>query len=1250
MLHRWGIASRVGALLSRRSLPLSLQQKKFILFTLLFFLVVSVLTNTYFLLFTEWHGECEWTPGLHPDFRGSLWSQLGGGLEESGTLAQSARERFTRGQQLATAGGDILGVSPLDDDLRWLDSDVARSVIERRTASGGSASSGSSSSSGSGSGSVHQQDALIYFFNSIMIGTAVIHLASMAHGVQVTVVLFVIGMIVAIFMEGLNLYSTFGVFGSSYQMWLGIDPHLLLFTMLPTLLAGDAMSIDTSVAKDVAGQCFYLASVGVVLSALIVAGFLMMYLDWSFLLSLTTGSILCATDPVAVVALLKELGASPVLTVQIQGESLLNDGTAIVLYTVAYEMLSGQEYDVADIALFLVKTAMMAIALGVLLGYFFFTWLRASCNRFNHHADVIQILLTFCAAYWSFVIAEGMLKMSGVLATVGSSLVLAHYMWPHIVSVHSMHNFWHTVETIGNILIFLLGGGLCGAAMVHIPPVNYLHLIVLYIFLTFVRGAFLFASMPVLKWLSPEKKPVSWEDAMVMCWGGLRGAVGLALAMQVNNGRARNSKGVPQITEEDARLVLFFVSGIAFLTTCINAMTAPRLVQYLGITQAPATQLRLMKKFNEQLVNLSVSEGNPQIVTEGIQHMLHEIEHHFSEDNSNKSGKVRETSVQIIEEHEASSFSNERVMANFRAAEERYDAFTEEEKLRSHEKLKDDILINKPGQFGKGVMNEVCDFLKEWPGFDVEMAIVVDRTFLNLVRGHYTKLMQSHDLRPGSNEALLLETSIRVGLSAVRGDLVDFPHVLKHAGEGEGDDDDSGQLFGQARRSLHDTSDEDHIVHEENTPFANFVEGQTFAYSMIAVIISGCLFVAVEEAVGKSGSPTVWLVIEIIFTVIFIVEFVLRIVHYRSLYWQDPWNTLDFSLTMISVLAVAVSIHHNGEEHANSRMLSLSRVFRVLRLLRIVKKFHVWLSSDQDIDPALDIQMSKIAIFRSFAFSHLQAQKDLMRYFSGNDIIDEQDEVEVGRCLLQSQTHVYSAWAEIISVQQSMGSELLDSVQNLREKKDITEGLKDFVETALADGAIGAKHAESILHTLHHQISNCLRNIHMATDGIVSKEGHHIITADDHHYHGNPEEGTESAVHGNGKGAQANGASNPSANGQVEGGSNLTDVTESTDEGSAMLRSRPSQGTEGKAELGQSATSAKKKPQKKFNTKSKESTKDKAADGKASPEKQLSLERQQSEKTSDTNSTDGKAVPKAGTGSTAEAPRTPAEAEATATE
>merc|ERR1739848_620706 len=113
--------------------------------------------------------------------------------------------------------------------------------------------------------------------------------------------------------------------------------------------------------------------------------FLMGFLGWSFLLSLVTGSILCATDPVAVVGLLKELGASPTLTVQIQGESLLNDGTAMVLFNVAYNMLKGEEHDVKSILIYLVYMVGCSWFLGMIIGAFFSSWIKAAGNRLEHH-------------------------------------------------------------------------------------------------------------------------------------------------------------------------------------------------------------------------------------------------------------------------------------------------------------------------------------------------------------------------------------------------------------------------------------------------------------------------------------------------------------------------------------------------------------------------------------------------------------------------------------------------------------------------------------------------------------------------------------------------------------------------------------------------------------------------------------------------------------------------------------------------
>merc|ERR1719183_1622928 len=129
----------------------------------------------------------------------------------------------------------------------------------------------------------------------------------------------------------------------------------------------------------------------------------------------------------------------------------------------------------------------MAWALGLFIGYFFFTWIRAAADKLDHASSMIQITLTLCCAYWSFVLVEGVLNLSGVLATVASSLVLAHHMWPYVVAKDSLHHVWHTFESLGNIIIFFLAGCIIGAVVVDVDPINFLHLIVIYIVLCIIR-------------------------------------------------------------------------------------------------------------------------------------------------------------------------------------------------------------------------------------------------------------------------------------------------------------------------------------------------------------------------------------------------------------------------------------------------------------------------------------------------------------------------------------------------------------------------------------------------------------------------------------------------------------------------------------------------------------------------------------------------------------------------------------------
>merc|ERR1712226_76024 len=101
--------------------------------------------------------------------------------------------------------------------------------------------------------------------------------------------------------------------------------------------------------------------------------------------------------------------------------------------------------------------------------------------------------------------------------------------------------------------------------------------------------------------------------------------------------------------------------------------------------------------------------------------------------------------------------------------------------------------------------------------------------------------------------------------------------------------------------------------------------------------------------------------------------------------------------------------------------------------------------------------MTKIATLVCFAQSHLLAQKDLIKYFGGNGVLDDINEAEIARCILQSQVFVYRALVEAVAERQHLDKELLNEMHHLHERKTITEGLEKFVMSAFTNGAINAR-------------------------------------------------------------------------------------------------------------------------------------------------------------------------------------------------
>jgi hypothetical protein len=146
------------------------------------------------------------------------------------------------------------------------------------------------------------------------------------------------------------------------------------------------------------------------------------------------------------------------------------------------------------------------------------------------------------------------------------------------------------------------------------------------------------------------------------------------------------------------------------------------------------------------------------------------------------------------------------------------------------------------------------------------------------------------------------------------------------------------------------------------------------------------------------------------------------------------------------------------------------------------------MSSDKYVSVELAQRMKQIVTLSCFIRAHLMAQLGLVKYFGGNGQLDNVDEAELARCIIQSQVATYKALTQVASVQRELGSELSTELKTLYKRKTITEDLTKFVLGAHDDGAISATEAHKILHPLHHEIADCMKTLSQRAEGVVSMD------------------------------------------------------------------------------------------------------------------------------------------------------------------
>ena len=342
--------------------------------------------------------------------------------------------------------------------------------------------------------------------------------------------------------------------------------------------------------------------------------------DWSFNFAMTFGSILTATDPVAVSALMHEVGAPPRLQIHVGGESMFNDGSAVVFYTIfsgMYLLDMGQELDISGIgtavdvakgfAIFF-QMSLGGAAIGIAFGLGLLFLLLILNHRLEMEENVIQVAATVGIAYTTFFVAEIVAKCSGVIAVVFCGITVRAFGSSIINDPGLMQSFWTLLEHLLNSVLFALGGVVWGAIIANDSPAftakDWGSLFILYAMLNVIRFFLVFSFYPVLSRIGLGS---NLQEAVFLSFGGLRGAVGIALAISLTEKVEKATGGGENKFTEDVTKLFGMVGGISFLTLFVNGTLCGPLIKKLGLTKSTETRKKVvehhLKKAREHILD-----------------------------------------------------------------------------------------------------------------------------------------------------------------------------------------------------------------------------------------------------------------------------------------------------------------------------------------------------------------------------------------------------------------------------------------------------------------------------------------------------------------------------------------------------------------------------------------------------------------------------------------------------------------------
>jgi monovalent cation:H+ antiporter, CPA1 family len=389
---------------------------------------------------------------------------------------------------------------------------------------------------------------------------------------------------------------------------LPLGSETFVYVFLPLLVFEGALASDVRRTLEDAAPILMLAVIATLLTAAIVGVALWPFAGLPLAVCLLLGAVTATTDPAAVIAMFREVGAPGRLTRLVEGEALLNDAAAIVLYSVLLGFIaSGKAPAIGSAAIQFITSFIGGAVLGALAGRAFLQvipWTRDD--------RLAEGTLTVALAYLVFIAAERLFHVSGVVAVLAAGLTIsgfgrtriAPYNWTFLIELWGQIAFW------AHSLVFLLASILVPKLLFELRLQDLALMAVLIVAAFAARLAVLFLLLPLLTF-AKLMQPITTAYKLAIAWGGLRGALTLVLALSVTEDAT--------LPDEVRRFVAVLATGLVLFTLLVNGTTLRGFIRLLRLDiLSPIDRL-----LRDRVLELSYAETSELIRTTARQHDLH---------------------------------------------------------------------------------------------------------------------------------------------------------------------------------------------------------------------------------------------------------------------------------------------------------------------------------------------------------------------------------------------------------------------------------------------------------------------------------------------------------------------------------------------------------------------------------------------------------------------------------------------------